>query len=45
MSGAAGFFDQLGWTVEEMDVLAFDGSPAPLLSNLISPFAIIPGIA
>ena len=42
MSGAAEFFDQLEWDAEETDVLAFDGSPAPLLSHLISPFAVIP---
>jgi len=43
MSGAAEFFDQLQRDVEETNVLAFDGSSAGLLSNLISPFAVIHG--
>ena len=45
MSGAAEFFDQLQRDAEEIKVLAFDGSSAPLLSNLISPFAVVHGIA
>ena len=45
MSGAADFFYRLERDAEEMTVLASDGSSAPLLSNLISPFAVIPGVA
>ena len=45
MSGAAEFFDKLGWDAEETRVLAFDGSSAHLLTNLISPFAVIRGVA
>ena len=45
MSGAAEFLDRLQWDAEETKVLAFDGSSAALLSNLISPFAVIPGVA
>ena len=41
MSGATGFFDKLGWDAEETKVLAFDGSSARLLRNLISPYALI----
>jgi len=44
MSGAAEFLDQLQWDAEETKVLAFDGSSADLLSNLISPFAVIRGV-
>ena len=36
MSDAAKFLDQLQWDGEETNVLAFDGSSAGLLSNLIS---------
>ena len=36
--------DWLGWDAEEMNVLAFDRSSTWLLENLISPFAIIPGV-
>ncbi|KAI9567170.1 hypothetical protein HD554DRAFT_2220399 [Boletus coccyginus] len=36
MSGAAEFFDQLEWDAEATKVLAFDGSSASLLSNLMS---------
>ena len=43
MSGAAKFLDQLQWGAEETNVLTFDGSSAGLLSNLISPFAVIHG--
>ena len=45
MSGAAEFFDQLECDAEEMEVLAFYGSSAPLLGSLISAFAVIPGVA
>lgn len=45
MSGAAEFFNELERDVEETTVLAFDGSSARLLNRLISPFAIIPGVA
>lgn len=41
MSGAAEFFDQLQWDAGEIKVLAVDGSSAPLLSNLMSPFAVV----
>jgi len=44
MSGAAELFNQLQWDAEETDVLAFDGSSAGLLSNLISPFSVIHGV-
>jgi len=44
MSGAAEFFDELERDVEETEVLAFDGSSARLLSNLMSPHALIPGV-
>lgn len=45
MSGAAEFFDQLQWDADEMEVLAFDGSSAPLLDSLLSPFSVIEGVA
>ena len=45
MSGAAEFFDQLKRDAEETKTLAFDGSSARLLNNLISPFAVVPGVA
>ena len=45
MSGAAKFFNQLQWDAEETNVLAFDGSSAGLLSNLMSPFSVIHGVA
>jgi len=45
MSGAAEFFNKLEWDAEETRVLAFDGSSAHLLTNLISPFAVIRGVA
>jgi hypothetical protein len=45
MSGTAELFDQLECDPGEMEVLTFDGSSIPLLSNLISPFAVIPGVA
>lgn len=41
MSGAAKFFDQVEWDLEEMEVLSLDGSSAPLLSHLLSPFAAV----
>lgn len=41
MSGAAEFFDRLQQDAEETRVLAFDGSSAPLLGNLMSPFAVL----
>lgn len=41
MSGAAEFFDRLQWDAEETKVLAFNGSSADLLSNLVSPYAVI----
>ena len=41
IAGAAQFFDKLGRDAEETKVLAFDGSSARLLRNLISPFALI----
>jgi len=43
MSGAAEFFDKLEWDAEETEVLASDGSSAQLLSNLLSPHALIHG--
>lgn len=39
MSGATGFIDQVEQDMEETKVLAYDGSFAPLLSHLLSPFA------
>ena len=45
MSGAVNFFDQLEWDVDEMNVLASDGSSAPLLDSLISPFSVVQGVA
>ncbi|KAF9643386.1 hypothetical protein BDM02DRAFT_3273075 [Thelephora ganbajun] len=45
MSGAAEFLDDLERQAEETDVLAFDGSSAHLLSGLISPYAVIYGVA
>ena len=45
MSGAAEFFDQVEWEVEETRVLASDGSSATLLSHLLSPLSIIPAVA
>ncbi|KAG6375726.1 hypothetical protein JVT61DRAFT_2571 [Boletus reticuloceps] len=41
MSGAAEFFDKVERDAEEMKVLAFDGSSAPLLSHLIYPFSTL----
>jgi len=45
MSGAAEFLDKLELDAEETEVLAFDGSSAHLLSNLISPYAAVRGVA
>ncbi|KAF9643201.1 hypothetical protein BDM02DRAFT_3227296, partial [Thelephora ganbajun] len=45
MSGAAKFLDELEWKAEETNVLAFDGSSVHLLSNLMSPYTVIPGVA
>jgi hypothetical protein len=45
MSGAAEFLDQLRWDAEETRVLAFDGSSARLLSDLMSPFSVVHGVA
>ena len=44
MSGAAEFLNRLELDAEETNVLAFDGSSAHLLSNLISPYAIVHGV-
>ena len=43
-SGAAEFLDELERDAEETNVLAFDGSSAHLLSNLISPYATVHGV-
>ena len=45
MSGAAELFYQIERDAEDTRVLAFDGSSAPLLSNLLSPHSVIRGIA
>jgi len=45
MSGAAEAINELERDLEETRVLAFDGSSARLLDHLITPFAIIPGVA
>ena len=45
MSGAAEFFDQIERDTEDIRVLAFDGSSAPLLSNLLCPYSVIRGVA
>ena len=45
MSGAAEFFDQIERDAEDIMVLAFDGSSAPLLSNLLLPYSVIRRIA
>ena len=45
MSGAAEAFDQLDRDVEEIMVLASDGSSAPLLDHVLIPLAAIPGVA
>ena len=41
MSGAAEFLDRLERDTEEIKVLTFDGSSAPLLGNLMSPFTVL----
>ena len=45
MSGATEFFGKLERDAEETSVLAFDGSSAHLLSDLMSPYSVISGIA
>ena len=45
MSGAAELFGQIERDAEDIRVLAFDGSSAPLLSNLLSPHSVIRGVA
>ena len=45
MSGAAEAFDKLECDVEDIRVLNFDGSSAPLLNHLLAPFTIIPAVA
>jgi len=45
MSGAAEFLDKLKLDAEETSVLAFDGSSAHLLCNLISPYSVVHGVA
>ena len=45
MSGAAEAFDELERDAEEICVLAFDGSSAPLLDHRLTPLAAIPGVA
>ena len=44
MSGAAEAIDKLECDVEEMRVLAFDGSSSHLLDHLMIPFATISGV-
>ena len=43
-SGVADFLDKLEWAVEEKMVLAPDGSSTDLLTDLISPLAIVDGV-
>ena len=43
LSGAAQAVNELEEDVEELRVLAFDGSSARLLDHLIAPFAVVPG--
>ena len=45
LSGAAEAFDELQRDAEDTKVLAFDGSSAPLLDNLLVPIALISGVA
>ena len=45
MSGAAETFDELERDIEDGTALAFDGSSAHLLDHLMTPFAVIPGVA
>ena len=45
MSGAAEAFDELEREVEGTMVLAFDGSSACLLDQLMFPLAMVPGVA
>ena len=44
MSGAAEFLDKLEHDAEETAVLAFDGSSASLLGDLLSAHAVIAGV-
>jgi len=44
MSGAAQAIDELEQDVEEIRVLAFDGSSARLLDRLVAPFAAVSGV-
>ena len=45
MSGAAEAFDKLEREVEDIEVLASDGSSAHLLNHLLVPLTPIPGVA
>ena len=45
LSGAAQAIDELDQDVEELRVLAFDGSSARLLDHLMVPFAAVSGVA
>jgi hypothetical protein len=45
MSGAAEAFNKLERDLEEIKVLAFDGSSARLLDHLLTPSAVVPGAA
>jgi len=44
MSGAAEVIDELDRDVEEIRVLAFDGSSARLLDHIMTPLATVPGV-
>jgi len=44
-SGAADFLDKLESDAEKIAVLASDGSSASLLGDLLSVYAIVPGVA
>ena len=45
MSGAAEAFDELEREAEGTMVLAFDGSSARLLDQLMLPLAMVPGVS
>ena len=45
MSGVTKAFEGLWHDIEDIRVLAFDGSSVGLLDHCLTPFAIIPGIA
>ena len=45
MFGAVEAFDELERDIEDIRVLAFNGSSVRLLDHLLTPFAVIPGIA